>query len=75
MNHKANSPGRSIEDVLMEQAQSCTVGDLLVSVIRYNALRRIGPTKFAELHKRNLAGENFDTMVTQLAVDWANDKV
>jgi hypothetical protein len=75
MNHKANSPGRSIEDVLMEQAQSCTVGDLLVAVIRYNALRRIGPTKFAELHKRNLAGENFDTMVTQLAVDWANDKV
>jgi hypothetical protein len=65
---------KTIEDVLMEQAQSCTVGDLLVAVIRYNALRRIGPTKFAELHKRNLAGENFDTMVTQLAVDWANDK-
>ena len=66
---------KTIEDVLMEQAQNCTVGDLLVAVIRYNALRRIGPDKFKELHQRNLAGENFDTMVTQLAVDWANDKV
>jgi CRISPR/Cas system endoribonuclease Cas6 (RAMP superfamily) len=46
----------------------------LYSVL-YNALRRIGPDKFKELHQRNLAGENFDTMVTQLAVDWANDKV
>lgn len=46
----------------------------LYSVL-YNALRRIGPTKFKELHQRNLAGENFDDMVTQLAVDWANDKV
>jgi len=48
---------------------------LALDAVRYSALRRIGPTKFKELHQRNLAGENFDTMVTQLAVDWANDKV
>jgi hypothetical protein len=30
-------------------------------------LRKVSPLRFYELHTRNLAGENFDNMVTRLA--------
>lgn len=35
---------------------------------RYETLRKLNPMQFAELHRRNLAGENFDSMVDQIAV-------
>ena len=40
--------------------------------VRYDAVRRLTPDQFTELHKRNLEGENFDGMVEQLAVAHAN---
>lgn len=36
---------------------------------RYETLRRLNPKQFAELHARNLAGENFDQMVDSLVMD------
>jgi len=35
---------------------------------RYEALRKLGPASYAELHRRNLAGERFDDMVDELVV-------
>ena len=65
---------KTIMDIAKQLWDGSSKQTITLDAVRYSALRRIGPAKFAELHKRNLAGENFDTMVTQLAVDWANDK-
>jgi len=66
---------KNIEEILLAHWKSNHKHTITLDAVRYSALRRLGPDKFIELHQRNLAGENFDTMVTQLAVDWANDKV
>lgn len=41
---------------------------LSLGYLRYEALRKIGPSRFAELHVRNLKGERFDDMVDELVV-------
>lgn len=41
---------------------------LAAGYLRYEALRKLKPLQFEELHRRNLAGENFDDMVTELVV-------
>ena len=41
--------------------------ELALGYLRYEALRKVSPRQFSELHARNLAGENFDDMVTRLA--------
>jgi hypothetical protein len=41
-------------------------GQLAIGWLRYEALRRLNPHQFTDLHKRNIAGENFDAMVDQL---------
>lgn len=66
---------KTIMDIAKQLWDGSSKQTITLDAVRYSALRRIGPDKFKELHQRNLAGENFDTMVTQLAVDWANDKV
>ncbi len=43
-----------------------STGELAVGFIRYEALRRLNPRQYAELHKRLLRGENFDGMVDEL---------
>lgn len=47
---------------------------LTLDAFRYGALRRLRPNQFAEIHRRNLAGENFDDMITKIALDWVNRK-
>lgn len=66
---------KTIMDIAKQLWDRSSKQTITLDAVRYSALRRIGPDKFKELHQRNLAGENFDEMVTQLAVDWANDKV
>lgn len=66
---------KTIMDIAKQLWDRSSKQTITLDAVRYSALRRIGPDKFKELHQRNLAGENFDTMVTQLAVDWANDNV
>lgn len=41
--------------------------ELALGFLRYEALRKVSPRQFCELHARNLAGENFDDMITRLA--------
>lgn len=44
------------------------ISDLAVGFLHYKALRKLKPLQFENLHRRNLAGENFDDMVTELFV-------
>lgn len=39
---------------------------LALGFLRYEALRKLNPRQFAEIHKRNLNGERFDDMIDQL---------
>jgi thymidylate synthase ThyX len=49
-----------------------TPKELALGWLRYEALRRLSPRIFAELHKRNIGGERFDDMVTQSLLAWKN---
>lgn len=40
--------------------------DLTMGFLRYEALRKLTPREFQVLWKRNIDGENFDEMVTEL---------
>ena len=42
--------------------------ELSLGFMRYEALRKLNPPKFAELHWRNIKGERFDDMVDELVV-------
>ncbi len=42
--------------------------ELVLGYLRYEALRKLSPRQYGELHKRNLKGENFDGMVDELIV-------
>jgi len=47
-----------------------TPEDLALGWLRYEALRRVDPHTFAEMHRRNLAGESFDDIVTEALLSW-----
>lgn len=47
-----------------------TPEELALGWLRYEALRRLNPRQFAELHRRNLAGERFDDLVTAELKQW-----
>lgn len=57
---------RRYEETINETLQRCDAEELAVGFIRYRALRKLHPQKYAELHRRNLAGERFDAMVDEL---------
>lgn len=42
--------------------------ELAIGCARYVALRRLNPSQFAEHHRRNIQGENFDKMIDDLIV-------
>ncbi len=44
------------------------ISELAAGHLRYETLCKLKPLQFEELHRRNLAGENFDDMVTELFV-------
>lgn len=47
-----------------------TPEELAMGWLRYEALRRVSPRIFAEIHKRNLSGEFFDDIVTEALLEW-----
>lgn len=50
----------------MAAMNSCNFGELATGFIRYEALRKLNSRQFAELSRRNLAGEPFDDLVDGL---------
>ncbi len=55
-----------IEDCIAKH----TTAELALGWLRYEALRRVKPHEYVILHKRNLAGERFDDIVTEELLDW-----
>ena len=47
-----------------------TSEELALGWLRYEALRRVNPRIFAEMNRRNLAGEFFDDIVTDALLSW-----
>lgn len=54
--------------MIFNKAPHCNMPELTLGHMRYEALRRLNPMDFAELHRRNIAGEFFDDMVDELVV-------
>lgn len=51
-----------------------TPQELALGWIRYEAVRKMHPRNFAEIHKRNLAGEFFDDIITDCLIDFDKSK-
>jgi len=51
-----------------------TPKELALGWLRYEALRRVNPRIFAEMNRRNLAGEFFDDIVTEVLLSWKSDE-
>jgi len=54
-------------DMLIKNTIGCNHQETLaLGYMRYEVIRKLSPRHFTELHQRNLKGENFDDMVTEL---------
>ena len=40
--------------------------DVCLGYLRYEAVRKLNAADFAQIHMRNISGENFDTMIDEL---------
>jgi len=53
---------------IIEKEKVRDTAELARGYVRYEALRKLNPREFAELNRRNLAGERFDDLVDELAL-------
>jgi hypothetical protein len=54
------------DNFLYDVEQETDHGEAVLGYLRYEELRKLNVNQFAELFKRNIAGENFDKMVDEL---------
>jgi len=60
----------SLEKLILKAEDNKTVKELALGYLQYEALRKLGPRSFAELHRRNIEEEiNFDEMVVRLITE------
>lgn len=52
----------------VDKEKARDASELARGYVRYEALRKLNPREFAELNRRNLAGERFDDLVDELVV-------
>jgi len=64
-----------LEGLVEKSITERDVKELALGFLRYEALRRLNPRQFAELHARNLKGEMFDDMVTEELLKWKGQKL
>lgn len=58
-----------IEQLINSKINDLTTKELALGYLRYEKLRTVTPTKFNELHKRNMNGERFDGMIDELITE------
>ena len=63
----------SLDAVVSQHIHERLPGELALGFARYEALRRLNPRQYRELHDRNMKGEKFDGMVDALVL--ANAKL
>ena len=61
---------RSLNGLVRLCVANHTPEELALGWLRYEALRRVSPRIFAEMNRRNLAGEFFDDIVTEALLSW-----
>jgi hypothetical protein len=64
-----------IEQLVEKCVAEHDVKELALWFLRYEALRRMNPNQFKEIHQRNLAGERFDDIVTEELLKWKGGKL
>lgn len=57
---------KDLGELVHDTAVANSASELALGYLRYEALRKLGPAAYKELHRRNLAGERFDDMVDEL---------
>lgn len=57
-----------LDAVVSQHIRGRLPGELALGFARYEALRRLNPRQYRELHDRNMFGENFDRMVDALVL-------
>lgn len=60
----------TLEQLVEKCVAEHDVKELALGFLRYETLRRMNPNQFKELHQRNLAGERFDDIVTEVLLKW-----
>lgn len=63
---KTNIDRRKLSRIVNRHIKAFSLNEMAMYSLRYSALRKLNPRQFAELHKRNMAGERFDDMVDAL---------
>ena len=66
------TPGSSFQRVVSQHLLERCPAELAIGFARYEALRKLNPRQYRELHDRNMKGERFDDMVDNLVL--ANDQ-
>jgi hypothetical protein len=69
-NPKTPQASGSLDRLVRLCVANHTPEELALGWLRYEALRRVNPLIFAEMNRRNLAGEFFDDIVTEALLSW-----
>jgi hypothetical protein len=69
-NPKTPTASGSLDRLVRLCVANHTPKELALGWLRYEALRRVNPRIFAEMNRRNLAGEFFDDIVTEALLSW-----
>ena len=64
----------TLDDQIQDVIERYSQREIVLGWLRYEALRKLNVCDYAALFQRNLAGENFDQMVTDLVIEYAELK-
>lgn len=69
-NERRSEPDQagSLDAVISQHIRERLPGELALGFARYEALRRLNPRQYRELHDQNMNGENFDRIVDALVL-------
>lgn len=70
MPRTASDSGSSTDRLVRLVVSNHTPEELALGYLRYEAVRRMSPRTFGELHKLNLSGRFFDDLVDEALKTW-----
>lgn len=70
MPRTASDSGSSLDRLVRLVVSNHTPEELALGYLRYEAVRRMSPRTFGELHKLNLSGRFFDDLVDEALKSW-----
>lgn len=68
MNFTIMDKSQRMNQLIEAQLARSNIQELALGFLRYEALRKLHPSRYEELHKRNVKGERFDDMVDDLVL-------